>query len=182
MSKKNSFKKKIYVDLRKHGDEIYRSQNFRNSDSNLQHGEVSVKKHSEKVAFSSLWLSRKLNLNVCEKEMVRGALLHDYFLYDWHDEEHCGFRNLHGFKHPGIALENASNEYELTPREKDIIKKHMFPLTIIPPLCREAWIVTLCDKFVSAKESVHFIQTRKKYAKIRKTVSTDSYISNSELK
>lgn len=134
----------------------------------MQHGDVSVMKHSEKVAFSSLWLARRLHINVSERELVRGALLHDYFLYDWHDDEHCGLHNLHGFKHPFVALKNASAEYDLSDREKDIIKKHMWPMTVIPPLCREGWLVTICDKYISTIESIHIIRTTKKYIQMKK--------------
>lgn len=162
------FRETIARDLHRFGEEIYRSDNFKASDKNLQHGEVSVKKHSEKVAFTSLWLARKLKLKVQEKELVRGALLHDYFLYDWHDEEHAGFKNLHGFKHPAVALKNASAEYALTDREADIIKKHMWPLTLVPPAYAEGWLVTLSDKIVSSKESIHFIKMRKKYIELKK--------------
>ena len=51
-------------------------------------------------------------------------------------------------------LKNASKEYDLTDREKDIIKKHMWPLTVVPPLCREAWLVTAADKYVSTIETL----------------------------
>ena len=62
---------------------------------------------------------------------------------------------LHGFFHPGRALGNAAKEYPLTPREMEIIKKHMWPLTPIPPMCREAWIVTMADKWCSLLETLH---------------------------
>ena len=80
--------------------------------------------------------------------------MHDYFLYDWHDKTRKNYQRLHGFYHPGIALKNASMEYPLTLREKDIIKKHMWPLTVVPPLCREAWIVTTADKYCSLLETL----------------------------
>jgi len=168
LSKRSELKKQILRDIHKHGEEIYNSDNFQKSDNHLQHGEVSVKRHCEKVAFSALWFSRKLHLKINEKDLIRGALLHDYFLYDWHDDEHSGFKNLHGFKHPKVALKNASEEYELTERESDIIKKHMWPMTIVPPVFAEGWIVTLADKYVSTKESIHFIQMKKKYIQLKK--------------
>ena len=80
--------------------------------------------------------------------------MHDYFLYDWHDKYRDNYQRLHGFYHPGIALRNAQKEYSLSDREKDIIKKHMWPLTIIPPACREAWIVTAADKYCSLLETL----------------------------
>jgi uncharacterized protein len=83
---------------------------------------------------------------------VRGALLHDYFLYDWHvpAPEH----NLHGFSHAGAALKNAKRDFEINRLEQDIIEKHMFPLNIRPPKYRESIIVCLADKLCATKETV----------------------------
>lgn len=52
-------------------------------------------------------------------------------------------------------MRNASREYRLTEREKEIIRKHMWPLTVVPPTCREAWIVTAADKWCSMLETLH---------------------------
>lgn len=84
--------------------------------------------------------------------MIRGALLHDYFLYDWHDGKRE--RWIHGFTHPMKAYKNAKSEINLNRLERDIIIKHMFPLTILPPRYLESWIVTFADKYVSAVETV----------------------------
>ena len=102
----------------------------------------------------SLAINRKLGIHCQEKDLVRGALLHDYFLYDWHDKNRENYQFFHGFYHPGIALKNAKKEYKLTPREQDIIKKHMWPLTIVPPFCREAWVVSMADKYCSILETL----------------------------
>ena len=77
-------------------------------------------------------------------------------MYDWHDGSAPGniHPTLHGFYHPGIALKNAVKDYNLSKREKDIIKKHMWPLTINPPRCREAWIVCIADKYASTLETL----------------------------
>ncbi len=107
------------------------------------------------VAKYSLFFSDKLGIDCCRDEMVRGALLHDYFLYDWHEKKADVKRRLHGFYHPGIALANADREYSLTPRERDIIQKHMWPLTVKVPLCREAWLVTAADKWCSLMETFY---------------------------
>ena len=87
-----------------------------------------------------------------------GPVLHDYFLYDWHvkDKTH----RLHGFFHPGTALANAQKEYVLSKREKNIILRHMWPLTPCPPACREAWIVTAADKYCSLRETL-FLRRRR---------------------
>lgn len=140
--------------IREHGRDILKSTNFKMSDNHIQHGTMSVRKHSIQVAKYSLMINHAMRLKSCQRDLVRGALLHDYFLYDWHDKSHKKITNLHGFYHPGIALTNATNEYELSPREKDIIKKHMWPLTLSLPRCREAWIVTVADKYCSMMETV----------------------------
>ncbi len=52
----------------------------------------------------------------------------------------------------------------MTARERDIIKKHMWPLTVVPPMCREAWIVTTADKYCSLMETL-YIHEGKAYRK-----------------
>lgn len=121
----------------------------------VQHGTVSVYDHVTAVARASLGAADALGrvgLRVDRASLLRGALLHDYFLYDWHDPE--PWHNWHGFKHPYFALKNAEEDFDLTPRERNIIVRHMFPLVPIPPTCREAWIVCLADKWVATRETV----------------------------
>lgn len=156
------YKQSAMHDIKENAADILQSNNFLSSDKNMQHGEVSVMNHSIAVAMTSVVWCRRLHMKCDERALMRGALLHDYFLYDWHTPEHAGLKNLHGYYHPGIALENASREYELSDIERDIIKKHMWPLTIVPPRYKEAWIVTCADKFVSTKESIHVFKNSKR--------------------
>lgn len=102
-----------------------------------------------------------------KRDLIRGALLHDYFLYDWHDGEKE--RRIHGFTHPMTALRNADRDFDLTDTERDIIKKHMFPLTVIPPTCREGWIVCLADKYCSLYETFK----KEAYRKINTKITGD---------
>lgn len=39
----------------------------------------------------------------------------------------------------------------LTPIEKDIIMKHMWPLTAIPPRYPESFLVSFIDKLIASK-------------------------------
>lgn len=102
--------------------------------------------HVKEVAYLSFLLGKKLSLD-CES-IVRGALLHDLFYYDWLRE---GPR-LHGFRHPNIALENAREIATLTAEEEDIIRKHMWPLTVVPPIYMESLVVSLVDTYCSIKD------------------------------
>lgn len=116
-----------------------------------QHGDVSVYDHSVNVALGALGIMRRLHLKLDARSLVRGALLHDYFLYDWHVPDPN--RPLHGFAHPRIALENARRDYPLNRVEMDIIRRHMFPLTPVPPATAEGWVVCLADTLCAAAET-----------------------------
>ncbi len=102
--------------------------------------------HVKEVAYLSFLLGKRLSLNT--RAIIRGALLHDLFYYDW---LHEGPR-LHGFRHHNIALKNAYKITLLTEKEEDIIKKHMWPLTVIPPRHLESLAVSLVDTFCSARD------------------------------
>ena len=120
-------------------------------ESFLQHGDTSCLRHCVSVAWLSYRMSRRFRRPCDARSLIRGAMLHDFFLYDWH-ERHGGHR-WHGFTHPGTALENARLLLALNPVERNIILRHMWPLTPIPPRCREAWLVCLADKICSLRET-----------------------------
>lgn len=117
----------------------------------IQHGEVSTFDHSLHVAYRSFFLAKKLNLRVDEKSLVHGAMLHDFYLYDWHDKDYDRKR-LHGFHHPKTALRNAGKLVLLNKIERDIIIKHMWPLTPQFPKYKESYLVTISDKICSLME------------------------------
>ena len=144
-------KQKLLKKLKPYAADILSHTRFEQMNDYIQHGTTTVQEHVLSVADQSLKWNRKLHLHCDEKQLTRGALLHDYFLYDWHTKNHP---KLHGFRHADIALKNAEEDFDLTEREKDIIKKHMWPLTLKTPMCREAWLVTFADKYVSLKETI----------------------------
>jgi uncharacterized protein len=142
-------------ELMKYAKDILESDNFQSTKEHIQHGNMSVNEHCINVAKTSLYIKNKFNIKCNTEDLVRGALLHDYFLYDWHISDKENSHRLHGFYHPGRALKNAKKEYQITKRQADIIIKHMWPLTLVPPMCREAWIVTMADKYCSTMETIH---------------------------
>ena len=66
--------------------EVKKESRLQETDQYLQHGVTSVYRHSLAVAYFSCYLAEKMHLKVRTREMIRGALLHDYFLYDWHEK------------------------------------------------------------------------------------------------
>ena len=105
-----------------------------------QHGVISRYEHCLSVCYIALRLADKWHVDVDRRSMVRGALLHDFFMYDGHDPGNL--RLLHGFTHAKEALSNARKQFELNEVECDVIQKHMFPLNIAPPKYWETVLVS----------------------------------------
>ncbi len=159
--------------IHSHGHDILKSPEFHKTMEFIQHGDISVYEHCMSVAERAVKINRALHAKCKERDLIRGALLHDYFLYDWHvDGKDKGnvHPKLHGFYHPSTALKNATRDFILSEREKDIIKKHMWPMTVVPPMCREAWIVTLADKYCSAMETLGL---HKKKMRVQRYIDLD---------
>lgn len=121
---------------------------------NYYHHNSSIFEHAEIVSWISYSICKYLNLDYTSA--ARGALLHDFFLYDWrnHDEPELAKEKFHGLEHPKIALENSRKHFNLNKIEEDIIIKHMWPLTLLPPRYRESFIVTFVDKYTASREFV----------------------------
>ena len=122
--------------------------------------------HSIKVAYLCYRYYQKHPGKVNLNELIRGALLHDYFLYDRHDKSNRVNGLKHGFTHPKRALENAVNAYpDLTETEQDMIRRHMFPLTPIPPRTRCGWLLCFYDKVAAVGD--YCGKHNKNYARYR---------------
>lgn len=122
----------------------------------------SVYDHSVAVAEAACGLAHLMCLSESETaSVVRAALLHDFFGYDWHGERFRRYlshfsgiqriTHMHGFIHGHIAADRARHMFGLSARECEAIARHMFPLAAMPRT-RIAWIVTLADKAVASKE------------------------------
>lgn len=118
-----------------------------------QHGHITTYAHVLSVACMSYMINKRLRVRADSRSLIIGAFLHDYYLYDWHDNPKMHKR--HGFNHPIKALENAQNSYKLNSTEKNIIASHMWPLTLTRiPRCREAIIVCISDKICATYEFI----------------------------
>lgn len=136
--------KKSFYDL---VDDIITSEEFSRMRKYKHHLNGTTYDHSVKVAYLCYRYYYRHRSKVNLKELLRGSLLHDYFLYDRHDRKNNINGFIHGFVHPNRALENALKKYpDLTETERDMIKRHMFPLTPIPPKTRGGWLVCFYDK------------------------------------
>ena len=131
---------------------------FRSMDHYYQHGTTTCKEHCIRVSYLSYRICRKMGWNSCSA--ARAALLHDLFLYDWHTHAKLTGHHFHGFTHPRTALENAVMHFDLTEQEQNMILRHMWPLTPIPPATLEGLAVCLADKICSSAEVIENIRKK----------------------
>ena len=105
--------------------------------------------HSINVSYTSYKIAKKLGWDA--KSTARGALMHDFFYYDWRVTK---FKKSHAWVHPRLAVRNARKITNLNKVEEDIIVKHMWGATIAPPRYKEGYIVTMVDKYWAVKEAL----------------------------
>ena len=102
----------------------------------------------------AFWLNIHLRAHADEASLVKGAFLHDFYLYDWHN---CSnITHWHGFKHPRIARYNA--EVMFAPDRQG---KGHYPKPYVaadphrhPPQPRGRAGVCMADKMSSSYETV----------------------------
>lgn len=137
--------------------EILENDTVKKMNNYRQHYQTSCFDHCLMVAYYCYIICKKLHLDYIS--CARAAMVHDLFLYDWRKREN-GRKGFHAFTHPRMAYKNASKLFELNPKEKDIILKHMWPVTFILPKYRESYIITLVDKYCAIKESSFELQNK----------------------
>ena len=103
---------------------VQEMKNFR------QHYETTCFDHCLTAAYYCYCICKKYHLDYTSA--TRAAMLHDLFLYDWRKRSN-NRKRFHAFRHGNIACQNACKLFDLTEKEKNIIKRHMFPVTPIPP-------------------------------------------------
>ena len=80
-----------------------------------------------------------------------GAILHDYYLYDWRIERDKMKHHLGS--HPYTAASNAERDYHINEKIKKVIEKHMWPVNFTNfPNSKEARIISNADKAIYIKE------------------------------
>ena len=95
-----------------------------------------------------------MKLNLDYKSVARAGMLHDFYLYDWRIKS--SWHRWHAFKHGRFASINACKLFDLSNKEIDMIKKHMWPVTPIPPKSIEGFILTFADKYSASIESLDY--------------------------
>lgn len=114
------------------------------------HGDITVYSHSLAVSKNAYLMAKKMKCDY--KSAAIAGLLHDFYYEPWQDNKTSkSLFKKHGFTHAKEALENSRKHFPdiLNNRIENSIKRHMFPLNIVPPKYLESWIITFADKYVS---------------------------------
>lgn len=108
--------------------------------------------HCLNVAYYSYKLCRIFHLDA--RSAARAGLMHDLFYYDRkkYNAEKSKSDPNHSRKHSDVALHNAELLTDINPMERDIIQKHMFPMTLSIPKYKETYIITFVDKYCAILE------------------------------
>jgi len=114
-----------------------------------QHFNVSCFDHCLYVSYNLYLLCKKYKLDYVSA--ARAGLVHDLFLYDWRKRQE-GRKGLHAYTHARTAYENAKTIFNLNKKEKDIILKHMWPVTLVFPRYKETFLMTYVDKYFAYSE------------------------------
>ena len=136
--------------------DLLQNENVESMKTYNHHGKINTHFHTVYVSYCVLVLCDKLKVNN-KNDIVRAALLHDFYLYDWHIEKHD---EMHAWYHPKAAVENIKNIFgDISDMQRDLILRHMFPLSIQPPNSIGGWLLTLCDKHC-ANEDIFGVSKR----------------------
>lgn len=138
-------------------DELITNETVQQMKNYRQHYETSCFEHCYVAAYYCYLICKKFNLDY--KSATRAAMLHDLFLYDWRVRQ-PDRKGFHAFTHGKIACENACKIFDLNEKEQDIIKKHMWPVTIQIPKSFEGLILTFVDKYCAISETFEVFKSR----------------------
>lgn len=161
--------------------DILNNSEFQNRQYFPHHHYYSVWDHSITVSFRSFVIAKRLKVNA--RNCAIAGLLHDFYeesyiysmelevldaKYVLNTNQPKKLFKKHGFTHAKQAVENYTKYFpDLVNKQiTNAIKRHMFPLNIVPPRFKEGWIITIIDK----RNSLGEIMNIKAYLKYRKQI------------
>ena len=126
-------------------DEVQQLRAFRH------HIQTTRLQHSINVSFYNYQICRFFGWNAVSA--ARAGLLHDLFFYNRKEYIRVAGESFHNARHPKLACAAADALVPLTRLEKDMILKHMWPVTPLKlPRYRETMVIVLVDKYCALLE------------------------------
>ena len=162
-------------------EKILENPEFQKRKLFMHHHNITVWEHSILVSFKAYMAAQYFNAdkNIC----AIAGLLHDFYSQAWISTEELEnlengkytslmkkkkpFYKMHGFTHAKDASLNYVKFFPELENKKiaNSIKRHMFPLTPIPPRYKEGIIINIIDKFNSMSELPNVFEFTKKTTK-----------------
>ena len=118
---------------------------------NITHHGLNRYDHSVRVSYYSYKIAKLFRLD--SYEVARAGLLHDFFLVN--NEVISVKEKMNTLvNHPKYAEAYASKYFILSDKERDIIRSHMFPISVVAvPKYAESWLVNVIDNAFSICEA-----------------------------
>ncbi len=150
---KNKTNKNEFKDITTYGKDILRSESFKKCQKTRHHFNTTVGKHTLNVTVQSLKISNWLNdhnIKTDKKRLILACLSHDLSLGEKKYEK--GKKLTAAWRHPIDSAKIASDITEIHKNTEKVIKRHMWPICIVAPTCKEGWIIIVTDKICAIQE------------------------------
>ncbi|MCR4790397.1 MAG: HD domain-containing protein [Treponemataceae bacterium] len=154
-------------------EEILDHREFQTMDTWIQHISTRRLSHCINVSYISYRIAKKLKVDA--PSCARAGLLHDFCLYDFHDDLYKHTKQL--INHPKEAAKTAKERFNMSDKEVRAIRTHMFPLGPFPNSWT-GWIIQFADKVCAIAEFFDGIGAlrRAKHGKSRRYEDLATYI------
>ena len=132
--------------------DIIESRQIQELKSIRHHVSTTRFQHCINVSYYSYIVCRKFSLNA--RSAARAGLMHDLFYYDRKEYNSSKSKGQasHSRKHSLEACANAAEITDISKLERDMIEKHMWPMTRPRPSSKETYIITVIDKYCAVLE------------------------------
>lgn len=108
--------------------------------------------HCINVSYYGYLICRKFRFDA--RSAARAGLLHDLFYYNRKEYNSLKTKNQlsHSMLHSLMAADNAAKIIDMSDLERDIIEKHMWPVTKPLPKYKESYVIMFVDKYCAVLE------------------------------
>ena len=143
----------IRREVKQRGEDVLKSNIFR-SIMKQKHHNGTVGAHSIGVAEDSVKIAdalEKIGLHPDRDVLVHASLCHDLGMLDRYTKYRSNLETW--IRHPREGLKNTKENFpEITQKEEDCIRHHMWPLALVPPHTLEGMIICIADKKSAMRE------------------------------
>ena len=135
---------KINKEYKELTNDIINNENFELLKNDVHHGSNKYD-HCKRVSYLSFLISKLFKCNY--KNAARAGLLHDFFFGCRTAKDENDY-----FKHPKTSAENAKRFFNITNKEENIIKSHMYHYALIKKL----------SHFIKEEDEIYFKDNKPK--------------------